>query len=79
VSLRRGQLRALHGIDHELADSDPDLDALFQWFTSHTRRHEMPQTEKVGARPRQMLARLRRRRPLAERMKDWIAQNWNDP
>jgi hypothetical protein len=79
VSLRRGKLRALRGIDHELADSDPDLDALFQWFTSQAGRHEMPRAENVGARPRQMLARLRRRRPLAERMKDWIAQNWNDP
>jgi hypothetical protein len=79
VSLRRGQLRTLRGIDHELAGSDPDLDALFLWFTSHTRQHAMPRAENVDAWPSQMLTRLRRRRTLAERVKDWVAQNWTDP
>jgi hypothetical protein len=39
----------------------------------------MPRVEKISARPLQIFARLRRRRTLAERMKDWCGQNWNDP
>ncbi len=79
MSLRRGQLMALRGIERDLADSDPGLDALFLSFASQAGRPVMPWVETVGAGPFKLLARLRRRRTLTERMKDWCAQNWNDP
>ncbi len=79
MSLRRGQVRALRGIERDLADSDPDLDAFFLSFASQAGRPVMPRVETIGAGPLKLLARLRRRRTLTERMKDWCAQNWNDP
>jgi hypothetical protein len=79
VSLRPSQLRALRGIERDLADSEPDLDALFGSFATQGGRSKAPRAEKIGARPLWIFARLRRRRPLTERMKDWSAQNWTDP
>jgi hypothetical protein len=79
VSLRRGQSRALRGIERDLAGSDPDLNAAFLSFAAHAGRPTMPRVEKVGTGPLRIFARLRRRRTLAERVKDWCAQNWNDP
>ena len=79
MSLRRGQPRALRGIERDLAESDPRLNAYFLSFDSHAGRPMMPRLEKIGKGPLRIFARLRRRRTLAERMRDWCAQNWNDP
>ena len=79
MSLHRGQLRTLYGIERDLADSDPDLDALFLSFASATGRPEMPDAENISARHLKVLSRLRRRRTLSERVKQWCAQNWNAP
>ena len=79
MSLRRGQSRALRGIERDLADSDPRLNAYFLSFAAHAGRPLVPRVEKIRARPLRIFARLRRRRTFAERMRDWCAQNWNDP
>jgi hypothetical protein len=79
VRLRRGQLRALRGIERDLAESDPRLNAYFLSFDAHAGRPMIPKVEKIGKGPLRIFARLRRRRTLAERMKDRHAQNWNDP
>jgi hypothetical protein len=39
----------------------------------------VPRVEKIRAWPLRIFARLRRRRTLAGRMRNWYAQNWNDP
>ena len=79
MSLRRSQLRALRGIERDLADSEPDLDALFGSFAPQGGRSKAPRMEKIGVRPLRIFARLWCRRPITERMKDWSAQNWTDP
>ncbi len=71
MSLHRGQLRTLYGIERDLADSDPDLDALFVAFASATGRPEMPDAEHISTRRLKVLSRLRRRRTLSERVKQW--------
>ena len=38
MSLRRGQSRALRGIERDLADSDPGLNASFLSFAAHAGR-----------------------------------------
>ena len=79
MSLRRGQSRALRGIERDLADSDPGLNASFLSFAAHPGRPLMPRVEKIRPRPLRIFTRLRRRRTLAERMRVWYAQDWNDP
>jgi hypothetical protein len=74
----RRLLRTLQGIEHDLAGSDPGLDALFRSFARCTGGRDMSWVEKVG-RKRFLLFGRRRQRTLAERMKDWCAENWTDP
>ena len=79
MSLHRGQLRTLHGIERDLADSDPDLDALFLSFASAAGRPEVPAAENISARHLKVLSRLWPRRTLSERMKHWYAENRDAP
>ena len=51
MSLRRGQSQALRGIERDLADSDPRLNAYFLSFAAHAGRPLMPRVEKIRARP----------------------------
>jgi hypothetical protein len=76
---RRGQLRALRRVEREIADSEPGLYAFFLSFNRRAAGRDMPQTETSGSGPLRRLARRRRGRTLTERMKDWCAENWNDP
>jgi len=78
MTKRRRSLRALQRMEQELASSDPGLDALFQSFARRTRGWDMSWVEKVG-RKRFVLFGRRRERTLTERMKDWSAENRNDP
>jgi len=70
--------RTLHGIERDLAGSDPDLDALFRSFARCTGGRDMSWLERIG-RKRFLLFGRRRQRTLAERMKAWCAENWKDP
>jgi hypothetical protein len=79
VSLRRGQLRTLRGIECELAASEPDLDELFTSFASEAGQPQMPYVENIGARHLKMLTRLLPPPTVSERVQDWCAQNWVDP
>jgi hypothetical protein len=79
VSLRRRQLRILRGMERELADSEPGLDALFQGFARRTNGHDMRWVEMID---RRRCWRFFRRQPEpgpAEPIKDPSAENWNDP
>jgi hypothetical protein len=58
MSLRRGQRRALRGIERDLARSDPDLDRLFFSFGGLARTQEIPAAEKIRGRQFRLLARL---------------------
>jgi hypothetical protein len=58
MSLRRGQRRALSGIERDLARSDPDLDMLFFSFGRLVRTQEIPAAEKIRSRQFGLLARL---------------------
>ena len=58
MSLRRGQRRALRGIERDLARSDPDLDMLFFSFGRLVRTQEIPAAEKIRSRQFGLLARL---------------------
>jgi hypothetical protein len=60
VNLRPGRLRALRGIEQELANCDPHLCALFFWFTQEAEGEKMPRTERIRTNPLRLLARLRR-------------------
>lgn len=77
--MRRRSLRALQRIERDLAGSDPGLDALFRSFARRTGGLDMPWVEKIGRRRFRMFGRRRRERTLTERMKDWTAENGNDP
>jgi hypothetical protein len=83
VSLRRRQLRTLRGIERDLADSDPGLDALYQGFARRTNGCDLRWLEKVEHRRfRPFSRRLFSRRNEQGRsgpMKDWTAKNRNDP
>jgi hypothetical protein len=79
VNLRRRQLRTLRGIERDLAGSDPGLDAMFRSFARRTGGPGVPWVEKIDRRRFWMLGRRRRQRSLTDRMKDWTAENWNDP
>jgi len=80
VSLRRRQLRILRGMERDLADSDPGLDALFLGFARRTGGHDMRWVEKIDAKQRRRLLFRRRPEPSAgEPATDQNAENWNDP
>jgi hypothetical protein len=66
VSLRRRQLRTLRGIERELADSDPDLEAYFWSFSVLARTRRMPRREQDSRWP-------------FRQVRDWCAENWTDP
>jgi len=76
--MRRRWLRTLRGIERDLADSEPDLDALFCSFAQLTGGRDMSWVEKIDRR-RLWIFRRRHERTLTERMKDWTAENWKDP
>jgi hypothetical protein len=78
VILRRHQLRILRRIERDLANSDPGLDALYQGLARRTSGRDLRWLEK-DARRRFWIFSRRRERSLGERMKDWTAENWNDP
>lgn len=82
VTMRRRSLRALQRIERDLAGSDPGLDALFRSFSRRTRGYDLSWVEKVDRGPRllsRMFGRRRHERTLTGRMKDWSADNWQDP
>jgi hypothetical protein len=79
VSLRRRQLRILRGMERELADSEPGLDALFQGFARRTNGHDMRWVEMIDRRRRWPLFRRQPEPRPGERVKDPSAENWNDP
>jgi hypothetical protein len=79
VSLRRRQLRTLRRIESDLADSDPGLDALYRGFARRTSGHDMRWVEKIDRRWFRLFPRRRDERSLGDRIKDWTAENWNDP
>lgn len=78
VSLRRRQLRILRRIERDLANSDPGLDSLYQGLARRTSGRDLRWLEKDARRWFWIFSR-RRERSLGERMKDWTAENWNDP
>jgi hypothetical protein len=65
-------------MERDLASSDPGLDALFRSFARRTRGYDLSWVEEVG-RKRFWLFGRRRERKLTERMKDWTAENRQDP
>jgi hypothetical protein len=77
VSLRR--LRALRAIERDLAACDPGLDELFRRFAERAGKRGMPRLEHLAPWPLRMLARLWRGRSVTERVRDWVAENWNEP
>lgn len=79
MSLRRRQLRILRGMERELADSEPGLDALFQGFARRTNGHDMRWVEIIDRRRRWLFFRRQQEPGPAERMKDRSAEKWNDP
>ena len=80
VSLRRRHLRILRGMERDLADSDPGLDALFLGFARRTGGHDLRWVEKVDVKRWRWLFFGRQQEPgSAEPMKDQSAENWNDP
>ena len=78
VSLRRRQLRILRRIERDLAESDPSLDALYQGLARRTSGRDLRWLEKVDRRRFWIFSR-RHKRTVGERMKNWTAENWNDP
>jgi len=74
----RRWLRTLERIERDLAGSDPGLDALFRSFARRSGGRDMSWVEQIDRRRRWVFGRRRDRGP-TERMKDWIAENWNDP
>jgi hypothetical protein len=58
MGLRRGQRRALRGIERDLARSDPDLDVLFFSFGRLSSTQEIPAAEQIKSRQFGLLARL---------------------
>jgi hypothetical protein len=79
VSLRRRQLRILRGMERELADYEPGLDALFQGFARRTNGHDMRWVERIDRRRRWLFFRRQQAPSPAERMTDRSAEKWNDP
>ena len=80
VSLRRRQLRILRGLERDLADSDPGLDALFVGFAQRTSGHDLRWVEKVDVKRWRWLFYRQRQEPgPGEPTRDRSAENWNDP
>jgi hypothetical protein len=80
VSLRRRQQRILDLIERDLAHSDPGLYSFYQGLAQRTGGLDMRWVEKIHGRRFGIFPRRRRReRSLAERAKNWTAENWNDP
>ena len=79
MSLSRRQLRTLHGIEQDLACSDPRLNDFFLLFSKGFRGYDMPRVERVSRWPSRMLARLWGGRNVTERVAAWYADNWHDP
>lgn len=61
MNLRVGRWRALHGIERDLASSDPCLDMLFSTFTKKVSGEKMPRTETIKRAPLRLLASPGRR------------------
>ena len=76
--MRRRSLRVLQRMERDLASSDPGLDALFRSFARRTRGYDLSWVEEIG-RKRFLLFGRRRERKLTEWMKDWTAENRQDP
>ena len=80
MSLRRRQQRILDLIERDLAHSDPGLYSFYQGLARRTGGLDMRWVEKIHRRRFGIFPRRRRReRSLAERAKNWTAENWNDP
>jgi hypothetical protein len=79
VTLRRRQRRTLRGIERDLVGSDPILEAMFRSFARRTGGPGVPRVGRFDRRRFWLFGRRRRQRSLTERMKDWTAENWNDP
>ena len=79
MSLRRRQLRILRGMERELADSEPGLDALFQGFARRTNGHDMRWVEMIDRQAALAVFPAAAGAGPAERMKDRSAEKWNDP
>ena len=80
VSLRRRQLRILRGLERDLADSDPGLDALFLGFARRTGGHDLRWVEKVDVkRWRWLFFGRRSESDPGEPIRGQGAENWNDP
>ena len=73
MNVRVGRRRALHGIEQDLARSDPRLDTLFFAFTKQVNGEKMPRTEKIKSAPLRLLARPRRRSARRRAGEDWRA------
>ncbi len=65
-------------MERDLASSDPGLDALFRSFARRTRGYDLSWVEEIGRKRFWLFGRPRERK-LTERMKDWTADNWQDP
>lgn len=57
MNLLTSQMRALRLIERDLADTDPQLAALFSTFTVRTRDQELPAREMLRTGPVRALAR----------------------
>ena len=55
------------------------MEAMFRSFARRTGGPGVPWVERFDRRPFWLFGRRRRQRSLTERMKDWTAENWNDP
>lgn len=76
VSLCRHQLRTLRAIERDLADSDPGLDVRYQSFARQIGGQDLRWVEKTA---RGRLWPWRHEPRPSKRMKDWCAENRNDP
>ena len=80
VSLRRRQLRILRGLERDLADTDPGLDALFLGFARRTGGYDLRWVEKVDVKRWRWLFFGRRQEPdPGQHVTDQNAENRNDP
>ena len=79
MSLRRRQLRILCGIERDIADSDPGLEALYLGFARRTGGHDLRWVEKIDHGRRWPFFRRRPEPRLGEQVTDQSAENWNDP
>jgi len=73
MNLRVGRRRVLHGIERDLASSDPRLDMLYSTFTKQVNGEKMPRTEEIQSAPLRLLARSKRRSARRRAGEDWRA------